>query len=217
MAREQTTKKVLEASMRLFNREGHAKVSTNHIAQESGLSPGNLYYYFKNKQAIIQAVFEWVEGDAQPMLSYPAAVGISEKLIPFYLNELKGLLERYRFFFRELPEILRNDLALTERYRRLEVAFHEVLESILHGLVAQGILQPFDHHEEAKSLARTIWLMAVAWLAFYELGPTTEESESGGVSPLFSELFYLLRPHICDDQRGPLRELFNVKEGISRL
>ena len=47
---EQTRGRILDAARRLFNERGTAAVSTNHIAAEAGLSPGNLYYHFADKQ-----------------------------------------------------------------------------------------------------------------------------------------------------------------------
>ncbi|MBI0377462.1 TetR/AcrR family transcriptional regulator, partial [Streptomyces albiflaviniger] len=42
---------VLEG-LRLFNEDGFDAVSTNHISKKLGISPGNLYYHFRNKEEI---------------------------------------------------------------------------------------------------------------------------------------------------------------------
>ena len=55
---EQTRGRILDAAQRLFNERGTAAVSTNHVAAEAGLSPGNLYYHFTDKQEIIRALHE---------------------------------------------------------------------------------------------------------------------------------------------------------------
>ena len=56
-----TKERILDASLALFNELGERKVTTNHIASHLQISPGNLYYHFKNKQAIIFALFERYE------------------------------------------------------------------------------------------------------------------------------------------------------------
>ena len=53
-----TREKILDTALTLFNNEGTAAVSTNHIAEAAGISPGNLYYHFKNKEEIIRELFE---------------------------------------------------------------------------------------------------------------------------------------------------------------
>ena len=53
-----TLERILDAALTLFNEGGTAVASTNHIAAACGISPGNLYYHFRNKEEIIRALFE---------------------------------------------------------------------------------------------------------------------------------------------------------------
>ena len=57
MAPPKTRDRIVEASLELFNAQGERSVTTNHIAAHLGMSPGNLYYHFRNKQAIIALLF----------------------------------------------------------------------------------------------------------------------------------------------------------------
>ncbi|MEO8876132.1 MAG: helix-turn-helix domain-containing protein, partial [Polyangiaceae bacterium] len=45
-----TKDRVLHMAVRMFNRQGTSAVTTNHIAAELGMSPGNLYYHYRNKE-----------------------------------------------------------------------------------------------------------------------------------------------------------------------
>ena len=50
--------RIVDTALQLFNERGSATVSTNHIAAAARISPGNLYYHFRNKEEIVRALFE---------------------------------------------------------------------------------------------------------------------------------------------------------------
>ncbi|MFD1638217.1 TetR/AcrR family transcriptional regulator [Evansella tamaricis] len=58
-----TKDKITETAIELFNEHGTSQVSTNHIAEKMGISTGNLYYHFKNKEEIIREILEWMITD----------------------------------------------------------------------------------------------------------------------------------------------------------
>ncbi|MFF5083668.1 TetR/AcrR family transcriptional regulator [Actinoplanes sp. NPDC000266] len=47
---------ILDATLALFAEVGYEKTSTNAIAARAGMSPGSLYQYFPNKEAIAEAL-----------------------------------------------------------------------------------------------------------------------------------------------------------------
>ena len=57
-SRPNTYNRIVDASLVLFNEEGERNISTNHIAAHLSISPGNLYYHFRNKDEIIMQLFK---------------------------------------------------------------------------------------------------------------------------------------------------------------
>ena len=47
--RSNTYNRILDAALKLFNEESERATTTNHIAAHLAISPGNLYYHFRNK------------------------------------------------------------------------------------------------------------------------------------------------------------------------
>lgn len=49
---------ITRAAASLFAQRGFARTTTSLIAKEAGISPGSLFYYFTDKDAIFRAIFE---------------------------------------------------------------------------------------------------------------------------------------------------------------
>ena len=53
-----TRDRIIHSATELFNDQGERNITTNHIAAHMGISPGNLYYPFRNKEDIIHSIFD---------------------------------------------------------------------------------------------------------------------------------------------------------------
>ena len=61
-----TRDRILSAALELFNERGSAAVTTNHVAARAGISPGNLYYWFTDKNEIVRELYaQFVEAYEQ--------------------------------------------------------------------------------------------------------------------------------------------------------
>lgn len=55
-----TIDKILDATLEFIQRDGIARLTTNHIAKESGVKVGSIYHFFPNKEAILlELVKRW--------------------------------------------------------------------------------------------------------------------------------------------------------------
>ncbi len=85
MGEGDTKDRIARTAIGLFNERGTAAVSTNHIAEEMGISPGNLYYHYRNKEEIIRATFgrmmaAWEETFVLPRDRAPTLADLREIL-----------------------------------------------------------------------------------------------------------------------------------------
>lgn len=170
MSKQETRNRILDAAVRLFNEHGTAAISTNHIAREAGVSPGNLYYHYRNKEEIIREILErmfsaW--GGAWHRSDVPA-VSLQGLRIVIRLNF--QLLWEYRFFYREAVALMLRDPILAERHAEMQQQRLADQDSFYQQFVAAGIFrQPADTREIAD-LVRTTWILGVNWLPFLESG-----------------------------------------------
>lgn len=165
-----TKTKILDGALGLFNGKGAVAVSTNHIAEAAGISPGNLYYHFRNKEQIVRALFEriaveWAGLYALPNDRSPAVSDMEAMLAGNF--EIQW---RYRFFFREITSLLQADPELLVLYRQTrERGFHG-FRQLLEAFVAAGILAAPDDAQAEDDLMQMLWLIGDFWLVYRDVG-----------------------------------------------
>ena len=156
-----TRDRILEASLQLFNEQGERAVTTNHIAAHLGMSPGNLYYHFRNKQQIIAELFE---RELEDSLALPTDRGLDLDDKARYVESLSESLWRYRFLQRDLEHLLASDAQVAERYRLFSRRALRAVEGIFQGTIDAGILDA--RYANAEVLALNSWLLMNSWTNF---------------------------------------------------
>ncbi len=106
MADLNTKQKIIQAAIRQFNEFGMANVRLQQIAQDVGISPGNLAYHFRNKEAVVEAVIDELYNEDKEIL---AAYRLFPNLIDFdnQLSKYFSFIEKYPFYFLDFLEIER--------------------------------------------------------------------------------------------------------------
>jgi AcrR family transcriptional regulator len=61
VASEETRRQILDTALRLFRERGFDETTIRDIASRAGLSLGAAYYYFKSKEAIVGAYYDYVQ------------------------------------------------------------------------------------------------------------------------------------------------------------
>jgi AcrR family transcriptional regulator len=123
---EQKRGEILGAAIRCFIRDGFRGASTTDICAEAGISPGHLYHYFPNKEAIIEAMIDMgLAHSAERFEKILAAPDVIEALLadieetslrfrPAQILNLDGLAEAARN-----PEFARMITRHTDAVRRM--------------------------------------------------------------------------------------------------
>lgn len=159
-----TRERILQASLELFNAQGERSVTTNHIAAHLGISPGNLYYHFRNKQAIIAELFDRYEAAVDSFLQLPEGRSVTMADKTFYLESLLSAMWQYRFLHRDLEHLLTGDEVLAERYRNFAESHLRVARCIYQGFVEAGLLRMTESQVDA--IALNAWIVVTSWVRF---------------------------------------------------
>ncbi len=164
MAAPKTRARIVQASLELFNTQGERSVTTNHIAAHLGISPGNLYYHFRNKQAIIAELFAQYEAQVDTFLRRPEGRALTVADKTFYLEALLAAMWHYRFLHRDLEHLLESDAELAARYRLFAQRCLVQAQAIYQGFVEAGILLMDAAQIEALTL--NSWIIMTSWVRF---------------------------------------------------
>ncbi len=164
-----TKDRILEAALHLFNQKGTAAVSTNHIAEAAGISPGNLYYHFRNKEEIIRALFERLFAEWDVTLVLPTDRLITLADIQHLVRENFRIIAKYAFIHREIVALLLHDKALHDRFIQVRHRGFEGFHTMFAMLVETGVLETPAQPEEMKRLAELCWLISEFWLSSLEI------------------------------------------------
>ncbi len=198
-----TRERILDLSLRLFNDLGEPNVTTSAIADEMNISPGNLYYHFRNKDDIVNALFEQFEREIEHVLALPPTRPIEFEDAWLFLHLLFESIWRYRFVYRDLNDLL-------SRNRRLEMHFRSILErkqQAAHRLCAALADSRRLHAEEHEiaPLATNMVVVATYWLSYEYVSNARQFNDpvfqSRAMARGAYQVLVLVAPYLTDEGR----------------
>lgn len=189
-----TREKILDAALTLFNEHGTAAVSTNHIAAEIGISPGNLYYHFRDKEDIISALFDrlfaaWDQTFQLPSGRAPGLTDFEAMIAGNY-----QVIWEYRFAYREMAALLRNDPDLHARYLDVRRSGYQGFAALFDSFAAAGILKRPDKPGELMALTELCWIVSELWPVNLEL--SGRDLDAASVKDGVALMQHLFRPYL---------------------
>ncbi|MCX8761535.1 TetR/AcrR family transcriptional regulator [Vibrio parahaemolyticus] len=207
-----TRDKIVYAALELFNQHGERNITTNHIADHIEISPGNLYYHFRNKQEIVREIFALYS--AELLERFTPIQGSQESLtmLKSYLDSIFTLMWKYRFFYANLPEILSRDEQLHEQYIDVQEKLQANLIAIMQEFVSLKLLGV--NEQQLKSLVCTLHLIACSWLAYQSAMASKTSITEQMVKQGMLQMLNVVKP-VATEQG--LEQLQLLEEAVSTL
>lgn len=150
-------------------------MSTNHIAVAAGISPGNLYYHFTDKQQIVRALFARYAAAFEHRWALSADAGENLAALRANLAASAEQAWAFRFFERETRALLRADPQLRADYQAVYLRRLDQWVAFADQLVEQGIMRAPRPPHELRDLAVAIWLVVEGWTGFVDLTGDPED------------------------------------------
>ena len=205
MARRDTRELILSTSLALFNRLGEPNVTTNLIADEADISPGNLYYHFRHKQDIVEALFTRFAQALAPLLDNGDAAASDAESLWFRLHMIFELKGEFRFLYRNLADIGERMPKVGQALRGLMLRERDSISELFQDLREQCVLEATAG--EQSMLRDQLMLTLTYWIPFADLfDPEGFEDGSAQVQAI-ARIFQLTLPYLSDPFRQETEQL----------
>lgn len=199
-----TRLRILEASLELFNLVSEPAVTTNAIADELDISPGNLHYHFPRKANLVDALFIEFTSKMHETLELASKGGFDLEGFWWFQHLLFEIIGQYRFIVRDINSLM-------ERYPEIEKGIDKLMQrervvaaELLLSLREQGILDAND--KQVSTLVESIVITLTYWLSFQRQNSKTLDLESEDIAKGVYQLISLVAPWMREPERSQTME-----------
>jgi AcrR family transcriptional regulator len=200
-----TRDRIIQASIELFNEHGERQITTNHIAAHLGISPGNLYYHFRNKNDIIQNIFSEYKEHLEKCFVPQEHSHDAISMLRHSLDGIFELMWRFNFFYANLPDILSRDEKLQVAYREVQVdQFNRMITSVTD-LKNNGVLNIED--EDIPDFVTGLKVTVIFWVSYIKTQNPNIKIEKSMVYQGVMTVLAMLKPYLNDADKAGFKLL----------
>ncbi|OUS29309.1 hypothetical protein A9Q99_09370 [Gammaproteobacteria bacterium 45_16_T64] len=200
-----TRDRILFTTLELFNLCGEPNVTTIDIANEMDISPGNLYYHFRNKDEIIFELFLLFEASISDVLDTQQTIDLDMLDYWMYIHIIFEKIWEYRFFYRDLVSILERNEKLQKRFNRIIDKKSQACKNILTSMNESDILTLRPH--DIDSIATNMVISCSYWLNYLQLRHIGKELPGEDLGRGVYQVMTLIAPYLQDEHKEALEEV----------
>ena len=188
--------RIVEASLELFNERGTGNVTTNHIAAHLSISPGNLYYHFRNKEEIIRTLYPRFGDAVRGALALPDDREITAQDVGrYHVAGIEAIWE-FRFLTRDPIDLVVRDPAMAEPTSGLNVWLIDWFVTLFERLIAQGHMRRPEPAGDLVLVATNAVILWSSWLDFVMTSRSKAEVEQSDVAEGALQSFLSFVPYL---------------------
>ncbi len=180
MTEAETRQQIILAALKLAAEKGFANLSMNDLVRESGVSKGGIYWHFKNKDEIIQAIFDFI-------------LAAQVSIVDATLNETGSATEKLRRIFRlaeqaaagqfasplDLYALAAHDKTLSQRLVGYFDEYQQRIVVLVQQGIDEGVFAPHDPRLTAAniiSLLEGVFLVGLSFTPMHDFGAQVENA-----------------------------------------
>ena len=190
---------ILQAAKILFNERGYNVVSTRDIADTLGISKGNLTYYFKKKEEIVEAIL------AENTYSQPQdPPGNLEDMNTFFLD-MQQVVQDNAFYFWHHTQLSQLSPKIHDQQHSIYLLNVEKFIRAFHTLHADGVIREEIYTGEYERMIDTLLLSCIYWMPFCDL------TKHGARVSFQRHAWSVLFPLLTDKGRAALQRIVSIE------
>ena len=198
--------KIKQSAMKLFNEKDSLSITTNHIAKEAGISTGNLYYHYKNKEEIVLDLYTELSSKFVELNSFEKMLmheNFFEAMDEMF-NQYAKLFFEYRFLLRDATVLIAMDSNLKKAFTQNQETRISQIEGLLKYLIKEGLIKELNRSSLNKR-AKLHWFITAYWQTFASTtGNVTLKTLQESKEVFFEFMIY---PNLTQKGKDLIREM----------
>ena len=174
--KQKTKDKILTAAVSLFNEFGISNVKLQRIADECGISVGNLAYHFQYKEDLMNTIADNIHKELSPVVKieteFPLLIDFDNQLSKYY-----ALINQFAFFFLDVVELERSYPKIHQRRVKFINLMVDQIYKWICANVEKGIFQKQIHDDQYGHTSHAIWMIISFWLTQRKVLSSSESDE----------------------------------------
>ena len=197
-----TKDNILSQALKLFNRHGFVNVRLQHIADAGSISVGHLAYHFKNKDTIIEILYDQLK-EQQEVLLYDFRTADLFENINQQLQSIFQLQKKYLFFYLDTLEVLRAYPIIKKKHQQYITWQVQQIEWMFDSNIFRGSLNENAKEDQYKKLAWALWNTVDNWMHARLISGLDHLKEED----FLQDVWNLLSPYFTEDGSKEFQEL----------
>ncbi len=199
-----TKDKIIDKSIELYNAHGFSNVSSRDIAQQLGMSHGNLEYHYKNKETILHAIYARMKSEVSAYFSEldPSHEPFQE--FDKLLKKLDHFQSKYRFFNLDVIEISRQFPKLKKKVETTIQIRKDQMNNSFRTFVELGYIRKEPNPGYYQRLQHKIRILITFWVSQEMILKGFDPAQNISMS---HSIWDLLLPHMTEKGMKAFRKI----------
>ena len=166
LKKEEKKRKIIDAAIKIFARNGYFNSRVSEIAKEAGVADGTIYIYFSSKEELLSAIFDealqvFVEESKKELEQIQDPIEKLREIVYLHLKHLGANRDLAMVFQIEF----RHNIVFMERLTKTRLAdYFKIIEGVISEGQQKGLFKELNPRFCAKILFGIIDEMVTSWL-----------------------------------------------------